>query len=289
LILRRYLFREIAITFTGVFLLLLLIFLSGRVVDYLAQAAAGKLAVSAILSLLTLLVLTTLPLLVPLCLFVAILLALGRMQRDNELIAMAGAGVGGGYLHQNITNVALLFAVLMAVCSLFLDPWATREMKELEAKAKEESDITGITPGRFKEFSAGDRVLFVKELSADKQRMQEVFLQIRKGNDLGVLAADSAGLMTEEGTESRFVVFRSGSRYQGVPGRADYEITHYEQFGVRIDQGDNERAIESTKAMPTERLWGSDDATHVAELQWRLSAPILTLLLSVFAVALDSK
>ncbi|MGQ0658844.1 MAG: LPS export ABC transporter permease LptF [Chromatiales bacterium] len=286
MILRRYLFREIAMAFGGVFVLLLLIFLSRSMVEYLADVASGKLPVNAILGLLTLLVISKLSTLIPVCLFVAVLFALGRMQRDNELVAMAGAGVGGRYLHQQIGGMAALVAILMALCSLFLGPWATREMKRQEAKAEQESDITGITPGRFKEFSEGDRVLFVKSLSSDKQTMEEVFLQIRDTSSLGVLAADRAALATEEGTGHRFVVFSDGSRYQGIPGRADYEITYYEQFGVRIDRGGTDRTIEGTKAMPSSVLWGNEDPTHVAELQWRISVPILTLLLSLFPVSL---
>ncbi len=285
-ILTRYLLREIALAFAGVFVLLLLIFLSRSVVEYLADAASGTLPVDAILGLLGLLVVSKLSLLLPLCLFAAVLLALGRMQRDNELVAMANAGVGGRYLHRQIGKLAALFAAAMALCALSFGPLATRVMKEHEAKAQQESDITGITPGRFKEFSAGNRVLFVEGLSADKQRMEEVFLQIRDDEKLGVLAADGAALTAEEGTGHRFVVFSNGSRYEGVPGRADYDITHYQRFGVRMDRSETHRAVESTRAIPTSRLWGSEDPIHIAELQWRISVPIMTLLLALFAVAL---
>jgi lipopolysaccharide export system permease protein len=285
-ILRRYLFREIILTFAGVFVLLLLVFVSRSMVEYLGEAASGKLPVGAILSLMGLLVVNTLSLLVPLCLFIGILFALGRMQHDNEVIAMAGAGLGGNYLIRNVTQLATVFAIGIAACSLVFGPWAMREMKTLKARAEQESDITGITPGRFKEFSDGSHVLFVRNLSTDRKQMQEVFLQIRDAEKLSVLSAHSAMLATEEGTGNRFVLFRDGSRYKGTPGRADYEVTHYQNFGVRIDRGDGDAVLENTKGMPTSKLLVSDDPTNIAELQWRISVPIMTLLLAVFAVSL---
>lgn len=285
-ILRRYLFREIGITFAGVFLLVVMIFISLRMVDYLAQAAAGRLPVGAVLSLVGLVIVSYLAGLIPICLLPAIMLSMGRMQRDNEITAMAGAGIGGRFLHRNVAAFASVFVFAVASCSLFFGPWATREMRSLKVRAEQESDITGVTPGRFKEFSEGDRVLFVRSLTPDKQRMEEVFLQERDRDAMSVLAADSAALAIEDETGHRFALFHNGSRYKGVPGQADFEITHYQTLGWRIDQGAQGGVSENTKSMPTLRLLAARDPASVAELQWRLSVPILTFLLSVFAVSL---
>lgn len=285
-ILQRYLLREILAAFGAVYLLLLLIFVSRSLVDYLAKAAAGRMPVDIILHLLGLLVLSAMILLVPLCLFVAVMLALGRMQRDGELIAMTGAGLSRRYFHGSVARVAAAFAAVMAVFALYASPWAEREMKQLEARAKEESDLTGIAPGRFKEFSEGDRVLFVKELSEDRTEMREVFLQVRERGNLGVLAADGASLMTEDVTSNRFVVFTEGSRYEGTPGKADYQITQYDRFGVRLDREDREQSVGNTRAMTTSELLTENTPQNLAELQWRISTPISTFLLAVFAVVL---
>jgi lipopolysaccharide export system permease protein len=285
-ILRRYLFREIVITFLGVFVLLLLIFISLKMVDHLAQAAAGRIPVGAVLSLVGLTTLTLMGLLVPLCLFGAVLFALGRLQRDNEIIAMAGAGIGGRYLHRNVLQLTAIFALAVASCSLFFGPWAQREMRDLKVRAEQESDITGVTPGRFKEFSDGNRVVFVRSLSPDKRHLEEVFMQERRDERLSVLSANNAVIATEEGTGHRYALFQDGSSYRGVPGQADYEITHYQRFGWRIDQGASASAGENVKSAPTTRLLMDEDPASTAELQWRVSIPIMTVLLSVFAVSL---
>jgi len=286
-ILRRYLTREILHVFAAIFSLLLLIFISRSLVNYLSQAAAGKITADAILTLVALIVLQSLTLLAPLCFFVAILMALGRMQRDNEIVAMAGAGLGASFLRDTVRRSAIVLALVLAAMSLLSNPWATRKMKAMEAKAQEESDITGITPGRFKEFSEGDRVLYVEKLSGDKQTMENVFLQNRAQNKEAVLAADRAYLAVENKTGNRFVIFNSGSRYEGVPGRADYEVTRYDKFGVRIERDDRDQEVESSKAVATaDLLAGTDNLAYQAELEWRFSTPIIVMLLSMLAVAL---
>ncbi|HTT09016.1 MAG TPA: LPS export ABC transporter permease LptF [Gammaproteobacteria bacterium] len=286
-ILQRYLTREILHVFAAVFVLLLLIFISRSLVNYLSEAAAGKISADAILTLVGLIVLQSLTLLVPLCFFVSILMALGRMQRDNEIIAIAGAGLGASFLQSTVRRFAIIVALVLAVMSLFSNPWATYKMKELEAHAQEESDISGISPGRFKEFSNGDRVLFVEKMSDDKQTMENVFLQNHDQNKEAVLAADRAYLAVEDKTGNRFVVFNHGTRYDGTPGRADYEVTQYEKFGVRIERDDKDQGVESSKAVPTaELISGSDNPLYQAELEWRISTPISVLLLSALAVVL---
>lgn len=286
MILRRYIFREIVITFLGVFVLLLLVFISLKMVDHLAQAAAGRIPVSAVLSLVGLTTLTLLGLLVPLCLFGAVLFALGRLQRDNEIIAMAGAGIGGRTLHRNVLQLTAVFAVAIASCSLFFGPWAQREMRDLKLRAEQESDITGVTPGQFKEFSDGKRVVFVRGLSPNKRDLEEVFMQERKDERMTVLSARNAEIATEQGTGHRYALFKNGSSYAGVPGRADYEITYYQTAGYRIDQGAQDRASDNVKSAPTTRLLIDGDPASTAELQWRVSIPIMTVLLSAFAVSL---
>jgi lipopolysaccharide export system permease protein len=51
LILRRYLIREILLSFFAVFILLVLIYASNRFVQYLSEAAAGKIGVDLIAAL----------------------------------------------------------------------------------------------------------------------------------------------------------------------------------------------------------------------------------------------
>ena len=91
LILQRYLFREVAQAFGAVLAVLLLVFLSHRFVRFLTEAAAGQISADLIFVLLALKVAVKLSVLLPLALYIGVLLGLGRMHKDSEIIAMSAA------------------------------------------------------------------------------------------------------------------------------------------------------------------------------------------------------
>ncbi len=158
---------------------------------------------------------------------------------------------------------------------------------DLKLLAKKDSDITGISAGRFKEFSKGDRVVYVEELSPDKRAMENVFLQIRQREKLGVLTSDRARFDIDEGSGQRFIVFEDGRRYIGKPGMLDYQITEYSKYGVLIETEKVESVATKLDAVPTSVLLVSNLPMHRAELQWRISTVLACFLLALLAVLLN--
>jgi lipopolysaccharide export system permease protein len=286
LILQRYIYREITHSFLAVFALLLPIYLSNRFVQYLAEAAAGKIGSEIIFKLLGLKLLSALVLILPLCLYLATYLALRRLKGDNELIAMASFGLDTRFMLGAISKIAVGAALIVAVFSLYIAPWAEGRLQEIKTKAIVESDITGITAGRFKEFSQGDRILYVESISKDNKRMDDVFLHARQDKKLAVLTSDSARFEVDKKSGDKFAVFSAGRRYMGTPGQLDYSIAEYQKYGVRLDFDDTNKALQESRTSPTARLLKSADSASVTELQWRLSMPIHAVILALTAVML---
>jgi lipopolysaccharide export system permease protein len=87
-------------------------------------------------------------------------------------------------------------------------------------------------------------------------------------------------------TGDRFLVLRNGYRYQGLPGRADYVITHYAAQGVRLK--DNQIGVKQTpkEARSSLDLFDAYDSKSAAELQWRLSMPVSLVVLGVLGAVL---
>ncbi|MCA1854287.1 MAG: LPS export ABC transporter permease LptF [Beggiatoa sp.] len=260
MVLERYLWRESLRAFGAVLLLLTCAYASSRFVQYLADAAAGKLGSDLILELLGLKLLSTSVLMLPLCLYLGIYMALTRLGRDHELTAM---GV-----------------------SLYVAPWAEARLDTLAERARTESDITGIVPGRFKEFTEGDRILYVEGVSDDRRTVSNVFLQGRQEGRLGVLTSQSAELANDPKTGDRYVVFKDGRRYTGTPGRLDYAIVEYRKYAVRLDRDRNDSAAGLKPGTPTAALWTIPGSPATAELQWRIAMPITAVVLPLLAVVL---
>jgi lipopolysaccharide export system permease protein len=255
MVLERYLWRESLRAFGAVLLLLTCAYASSRFVQYLADAAAGKLGSDLILELLGLKLLSTSVLMLPLCLYLGIYMALTRLGRDRELTAMACIGFGASRLLQATLKLSCGSALVVGGVSLYVAPWAEARLDMLAERARTESDITGIVPGRFKEFTEGDRILYVEGVSDDRRTVSNVFLQGRQEGRLGVLTSQSAELANDPKTGDRYVVFKDGRRYTGTPGRLDYAIVEYRKYAVRLDRDRNDSTAGLKPGTPTAALW----------------------------------
>ena len=242
MILERYIHREILSKLVWIIGILILVLTSHRFVDYLADAAAGKLPSDLIMKMLLVKMVAMLPRLLPVALFLAVIIALARLSRDKELVIISSAGIADRFQLVTVFKFALIFSVLIFIVSFFISPWAEGKVDDLKRRAQVESDITGLSAGQFKEFSKGDRVVYVEELGNGKESMKGVFLQVRQKEKLGVLKSNSAHYHIKPETGSRYIVFQNGRRYVGQPGALDYEITRYRSYGVLLEQGEQAAA-----------------------------------------------
>lgn len=278
----RYVAREVLQTLVGVLLVLLLIFLSNRLVRYLAEAAAGELPGDAIFMLVALNAAKYLILLIPLGLYLSILLVLGRLYRDSEMAAMAACGLGGPRLYRPILLVALPLALAQGWLALQLVPWTDAERARLLEQAQLDMEVNAIRAGSFQAGMGGKRILYAQEVT-DEPRMRRVFIHVQRDDGASVmLTAKEGHLETKPG--GRYLVLSDGYRYEGRPGGADFRIVEFERHGLLIRRSDPAAEGGKMAARPTAELWNSDDPQEVAELQWRLSMPLGALVLAMLAL-----
>jgi len=285
-IIRQYLFREVGQSFGGVLLVLLLIYVSFRFVRFFAEAAAGRLASDVILELVGLKLAVNLAILIPLALYVAVLLALGRLHRDSENVAMTAGGYGVARVATSVLWLALAFGAASAGLSLYLAPALSDMAEVITEEARSSTHISGVLPGRFKEYGRGERIFYVESIREDRRSMSNVFVQIREGEQLDVLFSERARYHVDSDTGDRFMVMEAGRQYQGNPGDSAYSVTKFKRYGVRLERARREPGYRDPEALSTRELLLSDKPWHVAELQWRISLPISTVLLTMLAVPL---
>ncbi len=285
-IFNRYLMREVLDSMLGVTPILLLIFLSDRFVRYLAEAAAGNMSSTAILDLLALKSLIALVLILPLAFFIAVLLALGRMYKDSEMIALMACGAGTAAVLKMLLRFTLGLALVVAALSLVIAPWAAGRSNQIAHQAEALSEITSVIPGSFKESRKGDHILYVESVSADQRVLKNVFIQSRSAESLDIVTASSGVKFTDAGTGDQFIVLQGGNRYEGSPGSANYKIISYEKYSLRIRDVDPTPVTEDLDAKPTLTLWSATDPGSSAELQWRISMPLSVLAFGMLGVLL---
>ena len=286
MIIERYLYREVLQTCVAALAVLVLVYGSDRFTRFLDDAAAGLVSADLILQVLALKLVENLPVLLPLALYVAVLIGLGRLYRDSEIIALGASGVGIWRLSQGIFQVAAGLSIAGAALSLFVSPDMASKQRLLIEEARQRAEHRVFVPGRFKEFGDGDQVIYVEAVDSDTGRMSDVFVRLRRSHRQYVLVSGTAYQTVRPGGGGRFMVLENGYRYAGLPGDAAFSVTRFERYAVRIEAEPKETFVRRGKMLATMDLIGSDDPRDVAELQRRISTAVSIVLLGMLAVPL---
>lgn len=286
LIVQRYLIREILHSFYAVFSVLLAVAATVMFVGLLAEMSTRVFSSVFIFQLMTLRIIGKLSILLPAALYVAVLLALGRLYSDSEMVAMWAGGIGPRQINRSIFRFLLAFAAITCVFSLYLSPEAFAMRDTVWERAKAEAEISGVLPGRFTEFRNGELVAYTESLSADRLEMENVFAKLTIAESENVLVAKRAHFSGSEEKTGRYIVLEDGYRYSGSPGNVDYTVYRFAKHSFRIDRERSESIISKANATRTLDLLAAPYAAYSAELQWRISQPISLLLLGMLAVPL---
>jgi lipopolysaccharide export system permease protein len=286
LIAQRYLIREILHSFFAVFAVLLVIAVAVMFVGLLAEMSTSVFSSVFIFQLMALRLIGKLVILLPAALYVAILLALGRLYSDSEIVAMWAGGIGPRRINLSVFWFLLAFAAATSVISLYLSPEAMATRDVVWARAKAEAEISGVLPGRFLEFRNGELVAYTEALSPDKREMENVFAKLSIAGSQNLLVAKKAHFSSNEEKTGRYIVLEDGYRYSGSPGSVDYTVYRFAKHGFRIDQERDESFTSKANALRTWDLLNSEHPAYSAELQWRVSQPISLVLLGMLALPL---
>ncbi len=288
MIIFRYLAREVLVSTTAVTAVLLLIISSARLIKYLAEAATGKLDASFVFLVMFWRIPGFLELLLPLGLFLGILLALGRLYLDSEMVVLRACGISQRRLVLYTLGPASLVAGLVALLSLWVAPLGAAKSEAIWQVQESRSELEMLTPGRFLSQTRGRQVTYAESYDSESDQLREVFIAQRddKGQPV-VLIANSAQRQDIPNYDGRFLVLEDGYRYDGEPGQAAYSRTRYDRYGIRLPEAELGGEITELDALSTMTLLQSEEAAQQARLHWRLSLPVLAFIVTLIAVPMS--
>lgn len=282
IVLDRLIAADILRTLMSVWSVLVVIIVSRKFIKVLDKAIEGEISNETLMTILGLKTVVASVAFLPAALFMAILMVLGRMYRDQEMSAISSAGGGAGTIYRAVFLLVFPLSALTVGLSLYVAPWAEARMEKLINLDEQSADIRGIAEGKFSEYSQGDLVFYVEEIGPD-DTMHKVFVQHRKKKKLGIINAKTGHI--SDLPEGSYIVLNNGERIQGRPGDLDYVIEKFNQYAVRLEAKES-KAQADREATPVNLLWGSSQLLDIAELQRRFSIPLGVLLLSFLAVPL---
>ncbi|AWY42949.1 LPS export ABC transporter permease LptF [Pseudomonas putida] len=288
----RYLSREVLLTLSAVSAVLLVIIMSGRFIKYLAQAASGQLDPSSLFLIMGYRLPGFLQLILPLGLFLGILLSYGRLYLESEMTVLSATGMSQQRLFRMTLFPATLVALVVAWLSLGLAPQGANQFQLLLNKQDALTEFDTLEPGRFQALRDGTRVTYTEQLTDDRINLSGVFISQKnlssdnKDRGISVLVAEK-GRQEIRPDGNRYLILDNGYRYDGNPGQADYRAIQYQEYGVLLPKPEVSEEVTDRDAMPTASLMASEDIRLRAELQWRLSLPLLVFVVTLMAVPLS--
>lgn len=287
MVFQKSLTRELTFTAVGVFVVLLAILVTTQTINLLGRAAEGRVANEAVAALIGFWALGLFPVLLILTVFVSVLVVMTRLWRDHEMAVWLASGLSLKTWIKPVLRFALPLAILVGVSSLLIGPWAEQRSREYAEILKQHEDVSAISPGIFKESHSSSRVYFVENFSGENGSASNIFMQDMGKGKISSIFAKSGRIVTNDQGE-RMLVLENGRRYVGNPGEADYEVAEFARYSLIInDQPKLIGPATARQALSTAYLVQSDKPRDKAELAWRLSMPLSTVILALLAIPLS--
>lgn len=274
---------------------LIVIWLSVILVRLIGEAAAGRIGVDIVVGLAIFTTLAALPTILTVSLFIGVLTTISRNYRESEMVVWFASGMSLLNLINPVLRVAVPIMIAIAGLTLYVTPWANRQIEDYRARFEMRSDVSKITPGQFFETEGGKRVVFTESSETDDTSLGQVFMRILDQQWLIVVTATSAHTEIMPNGD-RFLVLEKGYRYDLKPGTAEMKLAEFDAFGVRIERKDGEesmtqarnKALANRRARPTMLLIGDSENGSWGQIMWRIAIPLAALNLALLAIPIGA-
>ncbi|MEH8137567.1 LPS export ABC transporter permease LptF [Gallibacterium anatis] len=287
MILTKYLIKETLKSQLAILFILLVIFLAQQLVRVLGSAVNGNVPVDVILPLLGLGMPTMAQLMLPLSLFLALLLTLGRLYSESEITVMQACGIGPNALVKVGLILSVVTAAIAAYNSLYLTPWALKKQVEVVENAKANPSASAITPGQFISSNNGNFVLFVDKVKGDQ--LSDIYLfQTRQVGKVkpSVIVAEQGNFSTAK-DGSQTLALKNGERFEGSAVLPEFRVTHFQDYLAFLAFNPAKAEEADLDMQDSNALLKNSSANAKAELQWRISLFLAVPLMMLIAIPLS--
>lgn len=268
------------------FTVLFSIFVTWNLIAILGKAAGGQVASSDVLALIAFAVLNYLPTVIILTSFISVLVAITRSYRDSEMVVWFASGQSLARWIRPVLTFGLPLVLIVGVLSFVATPWASMKRDEYTERFQKREDLKRVAPGQFRESASANRVFFVEGSAGGSGVVKNVFVNSFENGSNAIVVAKE-GVVESDPKGGQFLVLKNGRRYQGKPGSPDFQSMEFERYSMRVATKSpvigNDIKVEQ---LPTLALLANRSHFAMAELLYRISAPIMVVVLMLLAIPL---
>ncbi|MFP5286868.1 MAG: LPS export ABC transporter permease LptF [Thermoanaerobaculia bacterium] len=239
----------------------------------------------------------------PMSLLFGILIAVGRLSSDSELVAMRSSGISLLTLYRPILFLSFLFAALNTWLMVYALPWGNHSLQQLRLEITTQSISQQVQPRVFYEEWEG-KVLYVFETPEGEERWKGVFLaeSVPSGEDNEITIADWGEVRVEPDGERVVLRLYNAIRHKVNLNALDkYEISRHrrldlileEQFTteqkakISVSKGIRELTLEELQDLKDDPTASAEQRNlAVVEIHKKFSIPAACLVFGLFALPL---
>ena len=149
MILYRYLLKDIFSHTVAVSLVFLFVVLSSRSIQYLEQVTRGELSSELVFWVILFRLPEFLELIIPFSFFLALVLVIGRICSDNEMIILEQNGFSNSRILKLFLSSGLLIAFITGFLSFWVSPFFKENLDKIYQVTNFEDNFNSIQPGKF--------------------------------------------------------------------------------------------------------------------------------------------
>ena len=230
----------------------------------------------------------------PMGVLVGVLIALGRLSADSELIAMSALGMGRRRLLVPVGFLAVGATALTFAMTLWLGPLSVRTFRTLEDRLRAGQASYQVAPRVFDE-RFPRMVLYVNDIDSAATRWKGVFLA---GTDKGVsrlTLAEEAIVIADRSEGKLELHLRNGSVHEFSPDDpGHYSLSAFGQrdLPVEIKSAEDDRvSVPGIPGRTMGALWQERQSQREAsvEIQRRLSFPFACIAFALLAMPIGAR
>ena len=227
----------------------------------------------------------------PIAAFVGALIALNRLQTDNELVVCSAGGMSRWRMFSPAMRIGALLALLTLVLNLLVQPISYRAMHRELYEARTDAAAIFVREGQF--VQAGDDLTVYVQRIDQNGLLRNLFIHIKEKGGATAYTAQEGRIMSIEGMPT--LVMRKGSSQQF----SDNGVLNYLSFDDYVFDltpfmaGDVAFRLKSTDRWLHELIWPNlelrqdrrDRGKLLAEAHGRIAAAIYPLTFMALALA----
>ena len=289
MIIHRYVTREIAWPTVFIGLLLTLLFVGYSSTRHLAEAVELGIPYADAFQLIGYETLIAVEMLLPMALFLAVVIGIGRLHADHEVIALYNAGMSEFAIFKIVGVFSLLVALIVGILSVYARPWAYEYIYHMKAQSKDDFDLDKIKPEHFYSIEKDDDssfLIYADTVEPNQNRLNNVFFSTQNQQRTQAIHAEYAIRPENQPGEPRLLTFYNGYSYDLDQRKPVDLVLHFKTLTLPIGEVDNSVGYKA-KSAQTFTLSQSTTPKDRAEFQWRLTRPLATIFLACLAVPLS--